>query len=177
MYYTNHSCNSKESNNFFWFYVKFIHSVQIQNAVVETANPKNGHSSRDCTFLILHLASSYCHWIKPFWRCSSLSFSLALKYLDLFFGSPSLSDPESIVSRCWVAFIDILWFDVIPNLHARVGDFSANALKLLCMRAWSWKNKHDKYKFWRKSQTSLLGKLQATTSSLYFKLDKQQFED
>lgn len=113
--------------------------MQIQNAMVERVHPQNGHSGTDCTILILHLASRYRHWNEPFWRCSSLSFSLALKYFDLFFGSASLSDPESTASRCWVAFLDILWFDVIPNLLARVGDFSANALKLLCMRAWSLK--------------------------------------
>ena len=122
------------------------------------------HSSMNSTILILHLAGRYCHWNKPFWRCSSLSFSLALKYFDLFFGSPSLSDPESTVSRCWVAFLDILWFEVIPNLLARVGDFSANALKLLCMRAWSLKKKQNLYQFWGKMQSPLLGNYKATIS-------------
>lgn len=132
----------------------------------------------DCTTLILHLASRYRHWNKPFWRCSSLSFSLALKYFDLFFGSPSLSDPESTVSRCWVAFLDILWFEVIPNLLARVGDFSANALKLLCMRAWSLKKKQPKLiSILRENAISFAWKLQATITWFYCQLFKPYFEE
>lgn len=131
----------------------------------------------DRTILILHLASRYRHRNKPFWRCSSLSFSLALKYFDLFFGSPSLSDPESTVSRCWVAFLDILWFEVIPNLLARVGDFSANALKLLCMRAWSLNKQAKLISILRENAISFVWKLQSTVSSFYCQLFKPYFEE
>lgn len=151
--------------------------MKIQNAMVQRANQGNGLSSMDCSFLVFCLPGSYCYWNKPFCRCSSLSFSLALKYFDLFFGSPSLSDPESTASRCWLAFLDILWFDVIPNLLARVGDFSANALKLLCMRAWSWKNKQDLTSIFRDNAIFFAWKLQATIPSFYCKLHKPYFDD